>query len=71
MRGNVTGVGDICAPGGLERILRVGCETLAGLTAWGLSKRFAAVLTRLAERVPCRSVGEENSNSHDVEVTVD
>ncbi|KAF7115740.1 hypothetical protein CNMCM5793_003243 [Aspergillus hiratsukae] len=49
MRGNVTGVGDICAPHGPERILKVGCETLAGLTSWGVSKRFIAILTKLAE----------------------
>lgn len=61
MTGNVTGVGDICAPGGPERILRVGCETLAGLTAWGLSKRFVAVLTRMADRVPRGLADEEDS----------
>ncbi|KAJ5832213.1 hypothetical protein N7474_000524 [Penicillium riverlandense] len=60
MTGNVTGVGDICAPDGPERILRVGCETLAGLTAWGLSKQLAAVLSRMADRVP-RLSGAENS----------
>ncbi|KAJ5098472.1 hypothetical protein N7532_005473 [Penicillium argentinense] len=49
MRGNVTGVGDICAPEGPERILRVGCETLSRLTAWGLSKEFIRVLTCLAD----------------------
>lgn len=49
MQGNVTGVGDICAPHGPERILEVGCETLAGLTSWGISKRFIAILTKLAE----------------------
>jgi hypothetical protein len=49
MQGNVTGVGDICAPHGPERILKVGCETLAGLTSWGISKRFIAILTKLAE----------------------
>ncbi|OJJ50947.1 hypothetical protein ASPZODRAFT_57307 [Penicilliopsis zonata CBS 506.65] len=51
MRGNVTGVGDICAPHGPERILRVGCETLASLTSWGVSKRFIAILTKLADLV--------------------
>lgn len=49
MRGNINGVGDICALDGPERILRVGCETLAGLSAWGISKRFIAILTRLAD----------------------
>lgn len=49
MRGNVTGVGDICAPEGPERILRIGCEILSCLTAWGISKRLIAILTRLAD----------------------
>ncbi|KAJ5160007.1 uncharacterized protein N7482_007011 [Penicillium canariense] len=48
MRGNITGVGDICAPEGPERILRIGCEVLSGLAAWRLSKRFISILTRLA-----------------------
>ncbi|KAE8392769.1 C2H2 type zinc finger domain protein [Aspergillus alliaceus] len=49
MKANVTGVGDICAPEGPQRILQVGCEALAGLTSWGISKRFIAILTRLGE----------------------
>jgi hypothetical protein len=49
MRGNVTGVGDICGAEGPERVLRVGCEILSGLTAWSVSKKFVAILTRLAE----------------------
>ncbi|KAJ5456687.1 hypothetical protein N7530_011961 [Penicillium desertorum] len=49
MRGNITGVGDICGAEGPERVLRVGCEILSGLTAWSVSKKFAAILTRLAE----------------------
>lgn len=49
MRGNVTGVGDICSPEGPERILRMGCETLSGLTAWGISKKLIATLTQLAD----------------------
>ncbi|GMF77863.1 unnamed protein product [Aspergillus oryzae] len=53
MKGNVTGVGDICAPEGPERILQVGCETLAGLTSWGISKRFIAILTRLGDLMSC------------------
>jgi hypothetical protein len=59
MRGNVTGVGDICAPEGPERILRVGCETLSSLTAWGQSKKFVSILTRLADLV---SQGEQSRN---------
>ncbi|KAE8310705.1 fungal-specific transcription factor domain-containing protein [Aspergillus transmontanensis] len=53
MKGNVTGVGDICAPEGPKRILQVGCETLAGLTSWGISKRFIAILTRLGDLMSC------------------
>ncbi|KAJ5177863.1 uncharacterized protein N7500_000562 [Penicillium coprophilum] len=49
MRGNVTGVGDICGLEGPERMLRVGCEIISGLTAWSVSKKFAAILTRLAD----------------------
>ena len=49
MKGIVTGVGDICAPEGPERILNVGCETLAGLSSWGISKRFITILSRLAD----------------------
>lgn len=49
MRGNVTGVGDICALEGPERLLRAGCETLSSLTAWGISKELVAILMRLAD----------------------
>ncbi|KAJ5101781.1 hypothetical protein NUU61_004003 [Penicillium alfredii] len=49
MRGNVTGVGDISAREGPKKILKIGCETLSSLTAWGISKRFIAILTRLAD----------------------
>ncbi|KAJ5340759.1 hypothetical protein N7541_009883 [Penicillium brevicompactum] len=49
MSANVTGVGDICTAEGPESLLRVGCEIIAGLTAWSCSKRFVAILTRLAE----------------------
>ena len=62
MRGNVTGVGDICAPEGPERILRVGCETLSSLTAWGISKRFVAILTCLAD-VMARRPGAEHTRN--------
>lgn len=60
MRGNVTGVGDICAPDGPERILRIGCETLSSLTAWGNSKQFIAILSRLADIVSRNSGGEQD-----------
>ncbi|KAJ6119703.1 hypothetical protein N7523_003983 [Penicillium sp. IBT 18751x] len=59
MQGNITGVGDICGPEGPERILRVGCETLSSLTAWGISRRFVAILTRLAD-VMARRPGAEH-----------
>ncbi|KAJ5442736.1 hypothetical protein N7445_005743 [Penicillium cf. griseofulvum] len=49
MRGNVTGVGDICGAEGPERMLQVGCEIISGLTAWSISKKFVAILTRLAD----------------------
>ncbi|KAJ5315452.1 hypothetical protein N7476_005759 [Penicillium atrosanguineum] len=62
MRGNITGVGDICAPEGPERILRVGCETLSSLTAWGISKQFVAILTRLADVMARRPSAEHNRN---------
>lgn len=51
MKGNVSGVGDICSRNGPEKVLRIGCETLAGLTSWGISKRFITILNSLAERV--------------------
>lgn len=49
MRGSIAGVGDICAAEGPGRILRVGCETLSELSAWGISKRLIAILARLAD----------------------
>lgn len=61
MRGNVTGVGDICAPEGPERVLRVGCEILSSLTAWGNSKRFATILNRLAD-LASRNSGDQGRN---------
>jgi hypothetical protein len=60
MRGNVTGVGDICGVEGPERVLRVGCEILSGLNAWGVSKKFVAILTRLADLSSNHSSGEHN-----------
>ncbi|KAJ5152345.1 hypothetical protein N7492_010640 [Penicillium capsulatum] len=49
MKGSITGVGDICDPEGPGKVLRVGCETLSHLSAWGISKRLATILTRLDE----------------------
>ncbi|KGO50768.1 Transcription factor, fungi [Penicillium expansum] len=66
MRGNVTGVGDICGPEGPERVLRVGCEILSGLTAWSISKKFVAILTRLADLSSYHSSWEQNRR-HDTE----
>ncbi|KAJ5654012.1 hypothetical protein N7490_001015 [Penicillium lividum] len=63
MRGNITGVGDICAPEGPERVLRIGCETLSSLTAWGISKRFIAILGRLADLVARNPDGEQILNA--------
>ncbi|CAI7664807.1 unnamed protein product [Penicillium glandicola] len=66
MRGNVTGVGDICGPEGPERVLRVGCEIISGLTAWSISKKFVAILTRLADLTSYHSSWERNRR-HDAE----
>jgi hypothetical protein len=49
MIGKVTGVGDVCGPYGPEMILKMGCETLAKLSSWGISRRLAAILTQLVE----------------------
>ncbi|KAL4975380.1 fungal-specific transcription factor domain-containing protein [Aspergillus desertorum] len=51
MKGMLTNVGDICAPHGPDQILRVGCETLARLHAWGIAKEFMVTLMRLVELV--------------------
>lgn len=64
MRGNITGVGDICGAEGPERVLRVGCEILSGLTAWSVSKKFVAILTRLADLSSYHSSWEQN-HRHD------
>ncbi|CAI7567622.1 unnamed protein product [Penicillium manginii] len=68
MRGNVTGVGDICSPEGPERILRMGCETLSGLTAWGISKKLIATLTQLADII---SHNRDLEQSHGHGATLD
>ncbi|KAK1146095.1 hypothetical protein N8T08_003743 [Aspergillus melleus] len=49
MRGNITGVGDICSPDGPKRILRAGCAILAGINSWGISKQFMVTFVKLAE----------------------
>ncbi|PWY84945.1 hypothetical protein BO70DRAFT_313320 [Aspergillus heteromorphus CBS 117.55] len=51
MKGILTGVGDFCAPQGPVMILRAGCRTLSHLNSWGISRRFMAVLTKLADLV--------------------
>ncbi|KAL4936866.1 hypothetical protein BDV06DRAFT_216320 [Aspergillus oleicola] len=51
MKGMLTNVGDICAPQGPEQILRVGCETLAGLRAWGVAREFMVMLMRVSDLV--------------------
>ena len=57
MKSHIMGVGDICKLNGPEGILRVGCKTLAGLTSWGISKEFMAILTTMAE------LASQNSNN--------
>ena len=51
MKAVLSGVGDICALHGPERILRAGCMILARLSSWGISKRLIAILAKLAETV--------------------
>ncbi|KAL2840967.1 fungal-specific transcription factor domain-containing protein [Aspergillus pseudoustus] len=51
MRGVLTNAGDICALQGAEQVLRVGCETLGSLQAWGVAKEYMVTLMRLAELV--------------------
>lgn len=55
MQGSINGVDDISGLAGPERVLRVGCETLASLSSWGVSKRCIATLASLAEVVPHNS----------------
>ncbi|KAJ5120655.1 uncharacterized protein N7515_010043 [Penicillium bovifimosum] len=66
MRGNITGVGDICGPEGPEGVLRVGCEILSGLTAWSISKKSVAILTRLAHLSSHHSSAQQG-HRHDAE----
>lgn len=60
MKGNVTGVGDICGPTGPERILHVGCEALASLRSWGISRRCIATLAGLAQQVSGNSMSNQS-----------
>ncbi|KAJ5945808.1 hypothetical protein N7454_002647 [Penicillium verhagenii] len=64
MRGNITGVGDICAPEGPGRVLQIGCEILSNLTAWGSSKSFIAILSRLADMVVRNPDAEHSRNGN-------
>lgn len=48
MKAVLTGVGDICAPKGPAETLKAGCLILAGLSSWGISKRFTAILGKLS-----------------------
>ncbi|KAI9692381.1 MAG: hypothetical protein M1822_006612 [Bathelium mastoideum] len=47
LRGHISDVGNITAPGGGQRLLQVACRTLMGLESWPLSQGFARVLTIL------------------------
>lgn len=49
MKAIVTDVGDICGSHGPERILQVGCQALAGLRSWGISRRLEEILMGLEE----------------------
>ncbi|OJJ68188.1 hypothetical protein ASPBRDRAFT_47129 [Aspergillus brasiliensis CBS 101740] len=49
MKAVLTGVGDVCAPQGPEETLKAGCQILAGLSSWGVFKRFTAILGKLSE----------------------
>ncbi|KAI2789813.1 hypothetical protein POX_d05311 [Penicillium oxalicum] len=51
MKVGMTGIPNLCAADGPERMLRLGSEVLSNLDAWGQSKRFVAILTRLASIV--------------------
>jgi hypothetical protein len=51
LRGYVTDVGNICAPGAGKRLLQVACRALAMMDDWSLSQGFLNVLTRLQMRL--------------------
>jgi hypothetical protein len=51
MRGNVTGVGDICGPHGPSRILQEGIHILSGLvSAWGIAREYIDILSRMGNQ---------------------
>ncbi|EED23244.1 C2H2 transcription factor, putative [Talaromyces stipitatus ATCC 10500] len=50
MRGNVTGVGDICSPQGPSRVLKEGIRILSSLAAtWGITHEYIHILSRLRD----------------------
>lgn len=50
MRGNVTGVGDICSPQGPSRVLKEGIRILSGLcSTWGITHEYIDILSRLRD----------------------
>jgi Fungal specific transcription factor domain len=52
MRGNVTGVGDICSPHGPSKVLKEGIRILSSLAStWGITHEYIDVLSRLGDRV--------------------
>lgn len=51
MRGNMTGVGDICSPQGPSRVLKEGIRILSGLAStWGITHEYINVLSKLRDR---------------------
>ncbi|KAE8556039.1 hypothetical protein EYB25_000738 [Talaromyces marneffei] len=51
MRGNVTGVGDICSPQGPSRVLKEGIRILSSLAStWGVTHEYIDILSRLRDR---------------------
>ncbi|GAM34361.1 hypothetical protein TCE0_015r01894 [Talaromyces pinophilus] len=50
MRGNVTGVGDICSPQGPSKVLKEGVRILSGLVStWGITHEYIDILSRLRD----------------------
>jgi hypothetical protein len=51
MRGNVTGVGDICSPQGPSRVLKEGIRILSSLAStWGITYEYIDILSGLRDR---------------------
>lgn len=51
MRGNVTGVGDICSPQGPSRVLKEGIRILSSLAStWGITHEYIEILSKLRDR---------------------